>query len=163
MSAADPAAGVSRPPRRAVGAPPPRRSSGLGFVLTRAAIYLATLVPIVLVYSTKARGLLIAPPIALVGAIATWFFLNDPAIRPDRRLICAGAVALVMAEITWALGYWDVVPLVGDVALWLAFYVLSGVLEHAALRRLDRHLILEYGGVALLGILVVLAAGPWRS
>ncbi len=139
-----------------------RGTSGLGYVAVRIGVYLAALVPIVLIYSTKERALIIAWPIGLIGAVATWWFLRDTPAVGRRRLLLAGGVGLVLAELTWSLGYWSVMPIVGGAALWLAFYVLSGVAEHGADRTLDRRILLEYCAVALVGVLVVLATAPWR-
>jgi Protein of unknown function (DUF5656) len=139
-----------------------RVSSGIAYVGVRIAVYLAALVPIVVIYSTKERALLIAPPIGLIGALATWYFLGDTPVGRGRRALLAGGVGLVLGELTWSLGYWSVMPIVGGAALWLAFYVLSGIAEHGADRTLDRRILLEYCGVALVGVLVVLATAPWR-
>jgi hypothetical protein len=54
--------------------------------------------------------------------------------------------------------------LVGGAGLWLAFYVLSGVIEHGASLNflLDRRIAAEYALVALIGSAVILAvARPW--
>src|SRR5947209_8332566 len=118
----------------------------------------------VLVYGTKQRGLLIAPPIALIGAAGTWYLLGDTPLDGRRRLVNAVGVGLLLGELTWAFGYWDVPALVGGAALWLAFYVLSGVVEHGAGLSLDRRVAAEYATVALIGSLVILAfARPWSA
>jgi len=139
-----------------------RRPTGLAYVGVRIAVYLATLIPIAWIYSTKERGLLIAPPIGLIGAVATWYFLGDTPATGARRLVPAIGVGAILAEVTWSLGYWTVMPLVAGAAIWLAFYVLSGIAEHGADRTLDRRILLEYCGVALVGVAVVLATAPWR-
>jgi hypothetical protein len=90
--------------------------------------------------------------------------LGDTPLDGRRRLINAGGVGLLLAELTWAVGYWDVPALVGGAALWLGFYVLSGVVENAASLSLDRRIAAEYAGVALLGSVVILAiAQPWNA
>jgi Protein of unknown function (DUF5656) len=142
-----------------------RRSSrtGLAYVAVRAVVYLAALAPIVLIYSTKERALVVAPPIGLICAAATWFLLADTPANGERRVLLAAGVGIVVAELAWGLGYWAVVPLVGGAALWLAFYVLSGIVEHGAGQTLDRRIVLEYGFVALVGVLVVMVTAPWRA
>jgi hypothetical protein len=142
-----------------------RRSqrAGLAYVAVRAAVYLAALVPIVLLYSTRERGLLVAVPIGLICAAATWYLLGDTPANRERRGLLSAGVGLVVAELAWGLGYWAVVPLVGGAALWLAFYVLSGIVEHGATQNLDRRIVLEYGFVALVGVLVVMVTAPWRA
>jgi hypothetical protein len=76
--------------------------------------------------------------------------------------VLAIGAGLLLAELTWAFGYWNVTPLVGAAGLWLGFYVVSGVVEHGASLSLDRRIAAEYGLVALLGSLVILLfARPW--
>jgi Protein of unknown function (DUF5656) len=142
-----------------------RRSSrtGLAYVAVRVVVYLAALAPIVLIYSTKERALVVAPPIGLICAAATWFLLGDTPANRERRALLSVGVGIVVAELAWGFGYWAVVPLVGGAALWLAFYVLSGIVEHGAGQTLDRRIVLEYGFVALVGVLVVMVTAPWRA
>jgi Protein of unknown function (DUF5656) len=138
--------------------------TGVAYVAIRVAVYLVALVLMVLVYGTKQRGLIIAPPIALVGGAGTWYLLGDTPLDIRQRLINALGVGVLLAELTWALGYWDVpgAGLVGGASLWLAFYVLSGVVEHAASQNLDRRIALEYALVAIVGTLGILwSAHPW--
>jgi hypothetical protein len=139
---------------------PPR--SGVAYVAVRVAVYLVGLLLMVLVYSTKQRGLLIAPPIAALAAAGTWYLLGDTPLHSRRRLINALGAGLMLGELTWAFGYWDVPALVGGAGLWLAFYVLSGVIEHGASLTLDRRIAAEYALVGLIGGLVILVvARPW--
>ena len=71
---------------------------------------------------------------------------------------------MLLAELTWAFGYWDVAALVGGAGLWLGFYVLSGVVEHGAALSLDRRIAAEYALVALVGALIILViARPWGA
>jgi hypothetical protein len=141
---------------------PPR--TGVSYVATRVVVYVIALLAVVLVYATKERGLLIAPPVGLVAALGTWYFLGDTSANGRRRLILAGGVGLLMAELTWAFGYWNVAALVGGAGLWLGFYVLSGVVEHGASHSLDRRIAAEYALVALVGALIILViARPWSA
>ncbi|MDQ6674567.1 MAG: hypothetical protein M3069_28180 [Chloroflexota bacterium] len=141
---------------------PPR--TGVAYVAARVAVYVLALVLTVLVYGTKQRGLLIAPPVGVCAAAGTWYFLGDTSVAARRRLVLAAGVGLLMAELTWAFGYWSVPPLVGAAPLWLGFYVLSGVVEHAASLSLDRRVATEYAVVAVVGALVVSLVGrPWSA
>jgi hypothetical protein len=139
---------------------PPR--TGLAYVAVRVLVYLAALIPIVFIYSSRERALLVAPPIGLICAAAMWYLLSDTPVVGTRRVVLAAGVGLVMAELAWGLGYWTVVPFVGGAGLWLAFYVLSGIVENGAAQTLDRRIVLEYGFVAVVGVLVVMVA-PWRT
>jgi hypothetical protein len=141
---------------------PPR--TGVAYVLVHVVVYVVVLTAMVLVFGTKERALFIAPPIALIGAAGTWYLLGDTPVDRRRRLSLAAGVGLLLAQLTWAFGYWNVAALVGGAGLWLAFYVLSGVAEHGASLTLDRRIAAEYGLVALIGALVILGvARPWSA
>jgi len=141
---------------------PPR--TGMAYVAVRVAVYLVALALMVLLFGTRLRGLFIAPPVALIGAAGTWYLLGDTPLNVQRRLINAAAIGVLLGELSWALGYWNVPALVGGAGLWLAFYVLSGVVENAASLTLDRRIAAEYGLVALIGTLFILAiARPWSA
>lgn len=138
--------------------------TGLAYIGVRIAVYFVALVALVVIFGTKQRGLLIAPPIALVGAIGTWYLLGDTTVDAARRVWLALGVGFILGQLTWAFGYWNVAALVGGAGLWLGFYVLSGVAEHGASDTLDRRVALEYGIVALIGALVILGvARPWSA
>jgi hypothetical protein len=139
---------------------PPR--TGVAYVAVRVLVYVVALVLMGIIYGTKERGLFIAPPVAVIGAAGTWYLLGDTPVDARRRLILAGGVGLLLAELTWAFGYWDVAALVGGAALWLGFYVLSGVVEHGASLTLDARVAGEYALVAAIGSLIILVvARPW--
>ena len=139
---------------------PPR--TGIVYVVVRVVVYVIALLLIASIYGTKERGLLIGPPIGLITAAATWYLLGDTPADRNRRLLLAGGVGLLMAELTWALGYWSIAPLMGGAALWLGFYVLSGVVEHAAAGTLERRVAAEFAAVAGVGVaLVILLSRPW--
>jgi hypothetical protein len=141
---------------------PPR--TGLAYIAVRVVVYLVALALMVLVYGTRQRGLFIAPPIALISAAGTWYLLGDTPLDARRRLLNAAGVGILLAELTWALGYWNVPALVGGAGLWLGFYVLSGVVEHGASLSLDQRIAAEYALVGLIGTLVILAvARPWSA
>jgi hypothetical protein len=145
-----------------LGVEPRPARTGVAYVAVRVGVYLVALVLMVLVYGTKQRGLLIAPPIGLIGAAGTWYLLGDTPLDRRRRLVNAVGTGLLLGELTWAFGYWDVPALVGGAGLWLAFYVLSGVIEHGASLTLDRRIAAEYALVALIGSVVILGvARPW--
>jgi hypothetical protein len=136
--------------------------TGITYVAVRVVVYVAALVLIAWIYGTKDRGLVTGPPVGLLTAAATWYLLGDTPVRGRRRLILAGGVGLLLAELTWALGYWSVAPLMGGAALWLAFYVLSGIVEHTAAETLEQRVVLEFASVAAIGgLIVVVLSRPW--
>jgi hypothetical protein len=144
---------------------PSRPRTGVVYIAVRVIVYIVALVLMVLIYGTKQRGLFIAPPIALIGGAGTWYLLGDSMlVDGQRRLITAGGVGLLLGELTWAMGYWNVLAPVGGAGLWLAFYVLSGVVEHGASGTLDPRIAREYAVVAAIGAAVILTfARPWSA
>jgi hypothetical protein len=143
-----------------LGSHPPR--TGVVYVGVRVLVYVVALVLMGLIYGTKERGLFIAPPIGLISAAGTWYLLGDTPVDARRRITTAAGVGLLLAELTWAFGYWDVAALVGGAALWLGFYVLSGIVEHGASSSLDNRVAAEYALVAAIGSLIILVvARPW--
>jgi hypothetical protein len=132
-------------------------------VAVRGILYFGALVPFVVIYGTKERGLVIAPTIALIGGTLAWLLLRDFPATSARRLLYAAIVALVLGEVTWAFGNWSVSGLVGGAGIWLVFYVLSGSLEHAVQGALDRRTALEYAAVGLVGAAILLLSSPWRA
>lgn len=146
------------PSRRSIMASPAFRP-----VLVRVGLYLLALGPILLAYATKQRALLVAPLVALVGAILLMGLLWDSQVPWARRLLYAAGLALVVGELTWALGYWAVAPVIGGAALWLTLYVATGVVEHGLRGTLDRSVAREFLVVAVVGIAIVVATTPWRA
>ena len=142
-----------------MGLHPVRPRTGLTYAAARLIAYVVAFILLVLIYSTKQRGLLIAPAVALVGAAVTFYFLGDAPADDRRRATLAAGVGLVLGELAWAMGYWSVPALTGGAALFLAVHVLAGLVEHSASQSLDRRIAWEYGLVALIGALIVLVFG----
>jgi hypothetical protein len=147
-----------------LGLQPHAPRTGLAYVVARVAVYGLALLLMVVIYNTKERGLFIAPPVALVGAAATWYLLGDTPADNRRRLMLAAGAGWLLGQLTWAFGYWNVPALVGGAGLWLALYVLSGIVEHGASQSLEARIAAEYALVALIGTLVILiVARPWSA
>jgi hypothetical protein len=98
------------------------------------------------VYYTRYRTLYSA---SLIGVTATLlaYALLAWLPRPSGILIAA-LVGITLAEATWPLNYWATTFLIAGTLLLVIFYVTVSLLQHHALGRLRRHLIVEY---ALLG------------
>jgi hypothetical protein len=60
-----------------------------------------------------------------------------------------------MGQITWALNYWRTNTLTVGLLLLLIFYVLTGLAQQHLLHKLSRRSLWEFGGVALVALLVI--------
>ncbi|MCS6886777.1 hypothetical protein [Chloroflexus sp.] len=103
------------------------------------------------IYYTRYRTLYSATMVALVSALLVYALLNI-----QRRPISIG-VALIagigIAELMWALNYWQTTFLLAGVVLVTVLYVVIGLLGYACSGQLDRRLLIEYSivGVVLVG------------
>lgn len=103
------------------------------------------------IYYTRYRTLYSATMVALVSAVLLYALLNI-----QRRPVSIG-VALIagigIAELMWALNYWQTTFLLAGVVLVTVLYVVAGLLGYASLGQLNRRLLLEYGlvGAVLVG------------
>ncbi|MFN3372145.1 MAG: hypothetical protein ACK44M_01105 [Chloroflexus sp.] len=103
------------------------------------------------IYYTRYRTLYSATMAALVSAFLIYALLNI-----QRRPVSVG-VALIagigIAELMWALNYWQTTFLLAGVVLVTVLYVVVGLLGYACIGQLNRRLLLEYSlvGIALIG------------
>ncbi|WP_322511504.1 hypothetical protein [Chloroflexus sp.] len=103
------------------------------------------------IYYTRYRTLYSATMVALVSALLIYALLNI-----QRRPISIG-VALIagigIAELMWALNYWQTTFLLAGVVLVTVLYVVIGLLGYACSGQLNRRLLIEYSviGVVLVG------------
>jgi hypothetical protein len=76
-----------------------------------------------------------------------------------RTLLYAGATGIGLGEVTWALNYWPLNGLQGGAFLLAVYYFVTGVLTYALHRRLTARVAIEYGTIALLGLVVLAIVG----
>jgi hypothetical protein len=77
-------------------------------------------------------------------------------------LLYSAVIALAAGEITWALNYWPLNGLFGGAFLLACYYFLAGTLSLHLQNRLTARLVGEYATVALMGSILVAAAGLLR-
>jgi hypothetical protein len=122
--------------------------------------YLLSLVLFVLIYSAKARSLVSATGVAVVGTLLALEFLRSAGRGFNRTALYALIAGLSTGEIIWAMNYWRVSGVTGGLILLLGFYVATGLANQQLQGRLTRRVLVEYAIVALLGLVVLLRLGP---
>ena len=140
--------------------PEQRRDTWLQWVYS-VLIHLVGLILFSVLYDARLRGLVEAPLLFIAATLLAsrlFWALTDR----TRRAILYGAVAgLPVGQLALVLNYWPLSGLQGGLVLLLAFYVMVGLLQHNLTSGgLEKRMVLEYGGVALLGMLALLVAVP---
>jgi len=122
--------------------------------------YLLALVIFVLIYSAKARSLISATGLTLVGTLLALEFLRSAGRGFGRTALYAVIAGLCTGEILWAMNYWRISGLTGGLILLLGFYVFTGLANQQLQDRLTRRVLVEYALVSLVGLAVLLRFGP---
>jgi hypothetical protein len=122
--------------------------------------YLVALVLFVLIYSAKARSLISATGVTVVGTLLALELLRSAGRSFGRTALYAAIAGLCTGEIIWAMNYWRISGVTGGLILLLGFYIATGLANQQLQGRLNRRVLLEYGVVALIGLVVLLRFGP---
>jgi len=120
--------------------------------------YVAAFVLFSVVYEFDVGLLGAAFCVGLVSLVLSLEVLREAATEARTAVIYSGAIALALAQLTWAVHF---VPLEGFLAaafLLLAFYVASGVAQNYLLRQLDLATAGEFAAVAVVGLGIVVVA-----
>jgi Protein of unknown function (DUF5656) len=122
------------------------------------ATYIAGFLLFSAIYVNKWRALQSAPLVAIVAMLLTYELLRSSK-APTRTLITYAVInGLVLAQVTWALNYWQVKVLIGGVIPLLVFYVLVGIMHANLTKDLNKAVIREYLVVALVSVGLILWA-----
>jgi hypothetical protein len=122
--------------------------------------YLLALVIFVLIYSAKARSLVSATGVTVVSTLLALEFLRSAGRGFGRTALYALIAGLSTGEIIWAMNYWRIRGMTGGLILMLGFYVATGIANQQLQGRLTRRMLIEFGVVALVGLVVLLRFGP---
>jgi hypothetical protein len=120
------------------------------------------LVLFVTIYGTRVRSLVTATAVTAVAFGVSLSLLGDVSRGLREPLLYAAVVGLLMGQTTWALNYWRANALTVGVLLMLIFYVLVGIAREHLRRTLDRRAVIEFLGVAAIGIWIAVRFAPGR-
>lgn len=117
-------------------------------------VYLAIFAFCTIIYGARARSLLSATAILVLGAALAAELLRSQASRQEirRTWLYALTVGIVLGEVAWALNHLSLSDLAGGVFLVLVFYVISGLARQHLRGRLVRQVVIEFTIVSVLGL-----------
>lgn len=119
------------------------------------AVYLVALILFSTIYSLKVRSLFSAPAIGVAAGLLALELLRSSEANFGRTWLYASAIGITMAEIVWALNYWNLAGLIGGALLLIFFYAFTGLAQQYLWDRLNRIVFVEFamivsGAIALL-------------
>jgi uncharacterized protein DUF5656 len=125
-------------------------------------LYLAAFVLFALTYGPRDSVAL-----SVLGCGASSMLLSAALFRPTRApprrvWLFAALIGLCVGQLALALSTWVASGLVGGAFLLLYFYVAAGLVNALLDRSLDTRLAIEYGLVALLGLVFIVLSNPLR-
>jgi hypothetical protein len=120
--------------------------------------YLAGFLIFSAIYVNKWRALQSAPLVALTSFLLAYELLRQSKANSRTVMTYAGVVALIMAQVTWALNYWLLNVLVGGVMLLLIFYIIVGILQAYLTTNLNKAILREYFIVGLFTLLLIVVS-----
>lgn len=118
-------------------------------------VYLVAWMVFTAVYNLKVRSLFSAPAIGITSALLALELLRSSEADFGRTWLYATLIGLTMAEIVWALNYWNLPGLVGGILLVTVFYALTGIVQQYLWNRLNRIVLIEFA-LVVLGALVLI-------
>jgi len=132
-------------------------------VVLNIATYAAAFALYATIYRLQARSL-----ISATAVLAGTFPLAIELLRGGEEELqttglYAGVIALVTAELTWAVNAWGLSGLSGGTLLLVAFYTLSGIAQQHVAGRLNRRVLTEFATIALIGLAAVWLGSPWLT
>lgn len=118
------------------------------------AVYLSVLIFCTLIYSMRARSLLSATTIALLGAALGVELLRPlhAEQRTQRIWLYAITGGALLAEVAWALNHLSLSGMAGGLFLLLVFYVITGLARQHLAGHLPRRVIAEFTIVSIIGL-----------
>ena len=107
-----------------------------------------------LTYASRARSLLSATAIAIIGAALAAELLRPHTSEASlkRFWLYAGVVGLMLGEVAWALNHLSLSAAAGGVLFLLIFYAFGGLARQHLRGRLGRPEIVEFAVVSILGL-----------
>lgn len=130
-----------------------------------ALLNLTAVILFTVIYDARLRSLVSGTAVLIIATLlsARLYWPLTPNLR--QTFLYAAIVGLALGQMTWVFNYWRLSGLQGGFLLLLLFYSLAGLLQHYLAGQFadkgnGRRILLEYGGVIVIGLLLVGTAVP---
>ena len=128
-------------------------------------VHLTAVILFTVIYDARLRSLVSGTAVLLIATLLTGRLFWSLTLHLRQAFLYAAIVGLALGQMTWVFNYWRLSGLQGGFLLLLLFYSLTGLLqEYLAGQFVDegngRRILLEYGGVMVIGLLLVGTAVP---
>lgn len=135
---------------------PEQRGEALAGWGEMAVIYLTAVLLYSRIYDLQARALLSGTAVVVVTILLVTRLFWYAADTPKTAALYGLAVGMMTGLFAWTLNYLPLSTASGGLLLLLFFYVLTGLIQQFLSGRFGRRVVLEYGGVGLLGLVLIL-------
>ncbi|KPK46630.1 MAG: hypothetical protein AMJ77_05615 [Dehalococcoidia bacterium SM23_28_2] len=96
--------------------------------------------------------------VGVVSLLLSLEMLREVELGPRPTLLYSMAIALLLAQATWALHFLPLESFLAAAFLLLCLYIATGVVQNHLLRQLDLETATEFAAVALVGLAIVVIA-----
>jgi intracellular septation protein A len=121
-------------------------------------IHLLAFIIFTRIYDVRARSLLSGTAVLLVTTLLA-ARIYWPIVGGSAEAFLYGVTAgVLLGLMTWVLNYWRLTSLQGGLLLLALFYVVVGLIQQYLYGRFNRQVVIEFGGVGVLALLVILIA-----
>ncbi|MGQ9572755.1 MAG: DUF5656 family protein [Dehalococcoidia bacterium] len=122
------------------------------------AAYVAAFAFFAVVYEFELGLLAAAFCVGLVSLLLSLEILREVGLEPRSALIYSTAIALLLAQVTWAVHFLPLESFLAAAFLLLCLYVATGVVQNYLLGQLDQATGGEFAAVAVVGLVIVVVA-----
>jgi len=125
--------------------------------------YVVAFLALAMIYINKLRSIFSATTVVVLCVLLLVQITDGETASLPRRLVYAVAGGLIIGQVTWVINYWSAAGWTGGAFLLAVFYLIAG-LSAAQLRdHIGFFDVMEFGGVALLALVIVSAAVLYQS
>jgi hypothetical protein len=121
-------------------------------LLLNVVAYILILSLYAIIYQARSRSLITVSTSVVASFLLALHLLYAAQAELERTTLLAGIISLIIGECSWALNYCRISMWSSSLFLLLVFYTSSGLATHHLKGKLSSQILIEFAGVALIGI-----------